>query len=70
MNLEEGEYIDIGKVLFAIVDEKNAWLEANLKETELTNIKVNQSAVFKPDAYPNNSWNAKVESISPTNLYS
>ena len=31
MNLEEGEYIDIGKVLFAIVDEKNAWLEANLK---------------------------------------
>ena len=65
MNLEEGEYIDIGKVLFAIVDEKNAWLEANLKETELTNIKVNQSAVFTPDAYPNNSWNAKVESISP-----
>ena len=65
MNLEEGEYIDIGKVLFAIVDEKNAWLEANLKETELTNIKVNQSAVFTPDAYPNNSWIAKVESISP-----
>ena len=65
MNLEEGEYIGIGKVLFAIVDEKNAWLEANLKETELTNIKVNQSAVFTPDAYPNNSWNAKVESISP-----
>ena len=65
MNLEEGEYIDIGKVLFAIVDEKNAWLEANLKETELTNIKVNQSAVFTPDAYPNNRWNAKVESISP-----
>ena len=65
MNLEEGEYIDIGKVLFAIVDEKNAWLEANLKETELTNIKVNQLAVFTPDAYPNNSWNAKVESISP-----
>ena len=65
MNLEEGEYIDVGKVLFAIVDEKNAWLEANLKETELTNIKVNQSAVFTPDAYPNNRWNAKVESISP-----
>ena len=65
MNLEEGEYIDVGKVLFAIVDEKNAWLEANLKETELTNIKVNQSAVFTPDAYPNNSWNAKIESISP-----
>ena len=65
MNLEEGEYIDIGKVLFAIVDEKNAWLEANLKETELTNIKVGQLAFFTPDTYPNSSWSALVESISP-----
>ena len=48
MNLEEGEYIDVGKILFAIVDEKKAWLEANLKETDLTNIKVGQSALFIP----------------------
>mgnify|MGYP001173029311 CR=1 FL=1 len=65
LNLEEGEYIDVGKILFAIVDEKKAWLEANLKETELTNIKVGQSAFFTPDTYPNSSWSAQVESISP-----
>ena len=65
MNLEEGEYIDVGKILFAIVDEKKAWLEANLKETDLTNIKVGQSALFIPDSYPNSKWNAQVESISP-----
>ena len=65
MNLEEGEYIDVGKILFAIVDEKKAWLEANLKETDLTNIKVGQSAQFIPDSYPNSTWNAQVESISP-----
>ena len=65
MNLEEGEYIDVGKILFAIVDEKKAWLEANLKETDLTNIKVGQSALFIPDSYPNSTWNAQVESISP-----
>ena len=65
LNLEEGEYIDVGKILFAIVDEKNAWLEANLKETDLTNIKVGQSAFFIPDTYPNSSWSAHVESISP-----
>ena len=65
LNLEEGEYIDVGKILFAIVAEKNAWLEANLKETDLTNIKVGQSAFFIPDTYPNSSWSAHVESISP-----
>ena len=65
MNLEEGEYIDVGKILFAIVDEKKAWLEANLKETDLTNIKVGQSALFIPDSYPNSKWKAQVESISP-----
>ena len=65
MKLEEGEYIDVGKILFAIVDEKKAWLEANLKETDLTNIKVGQSALFIPDSYPNSRWNAQVESISP-----
>ena len=65
LNLEEGEYIDVGKILFAIVAEKNAWLEANLKETDLTNIKVGQSALFTPDSFPNSEWNAQVESISP-----
>ena len=56
---------DVGKILFAIVDEKKAWLEANLKETDLTNIKVGQSALFIPDSFPNSEWNAQVESISP-----
>ena len=65
LSLEEGEYIDIGKILFAIVDEKNSWLEANLKETELTNIKEGQSAFFVPDAYPDSIWKASVQSISP-----
>ena len=65
LNLEKGEYIDVGKILFAIVDEKKSWLEANLKETDLTNVKVGQSAYFTPDAYPDRQWNAKVQSISP-----
>ena len=65
LNLEKGEYIDVGKILFAIVDEKKSWLEANLKETDLTNIKVGQSAYFIPDAYPDTKWNAQVQSISP-----
>ncbi len=65
MNIEEGEYINLGRVLFAIVDEKKAWVEANLKETELTHVKVGQSVTFIPDTFSKNIWNGKVESISP-----
>ena len=65
MNIEEGEYINLGRVLFAIVDEKKAWVEANLKETQLTNVKVGQSVTFIPDTFSKNIWNGKVESISP-----
>ena len=65
MNIEEGEYINLGRVLFAIVDEKKAWVEANLKETQLTHVKVGQSVTFIPDTFSKNIWNGKVESISP-----
>ena len=66
MNIEEGEYINLGRVLFAIVDEK-AWVEANLKETQLTHVKVGQSVTFIPDTFSKNMWNGNVESISPLN---
>ena len=65
MNMEVGEYIDVGDTLFSIVDKKRAWVEANLKETDLTNIEVGQTATFIADSYPSLKWNAKVESLSP-----
>ena len=65
MSIEKGEYINVGKILFAIVDEEKAWLEVNLKETDLTNVAIGQSAIFTPDSYPNVSWRGIVESLSP-----
>ena len=65
MNIEVGEYINLGRMLFAIVDEKKAWVEANLKETELTHVKVGQSVTFVPDTFSKNTWQGQVESISP-----
>ena len=65
MNIEIGEYINLGRMLFAIVDEKKAWVEANLKETELTYVKVGQSVTFVPDTFSKNTWQGQVESISP-----
>ena len=60
-----GEYISIGAPLFYIVDYKNIWIEANFKETDLENVKINQAALIEVDTYPGKKFNAKVISIAP-----
>ena len=65
MTLEAGEYIESGASLFAIVQTDAPWVEANLKETELTHIQPGQTATFFAEAYPDVQWTGKVVGISP-----
>jgi membrane fusion protein (multidrug efflux system) len=51
--------------LFNIVQEKNKWVVANFKETQLTKMKVGQAVTLKVDAYPDHEFKAKVASFSP-----
>jgi membrane fusion protein (multidrug efflux system) len=60
-----GEYINVGAPLFYIVDYKNTWIEANFKETDLQNVKINQAALIEVDTYPGKKFDAKVVSIAP-----
>jgi membrane fusion protein (multidrug efflux system) len=41
------------------------WVEANFKETDLTNVAVGQAAEVEVDTYPGRKWKAHVASISP-----
>jgi membrane fusion protein, multidrug efflux system len=59
-----GDYVKAGTPVFALVGTQ-PWIEANLKETELTHVAVGQSATFTVDAFPGYTWHAKVASISP-----
>lgn len=63
--LVSGEQITASKPLFAIVTDKAPWVDANYKETELTHVRVGQSATIELDTYPGVTWEAKVKSISP-----
>ena len=65
MYLEKGEYVEKRQKLFAIVNQSKLYLEANLKETQLSNIEVGQKATFVADTFPDLEWSAIVESISP-----
>lgn len=63
--LVPGEQITANKPLFAIVTDTAPWIDANFKETELTYVRVGQSASVQLDTYPGVSWKARVKSISP-----
>ncbi len=65
MTFQPGEHVEDSKPLFMLVNDRKTWIEANLKETELTHIKPGQSATFVADAYPDIEWTARVAGISP-----
>ncbi len=65
VKLLPGEQIKVATPIFAIVSESRPWVEANFKETELTYVRPGQSATVILDIYPDITWDAAVESISP-----
>ena len=60
-----GDYVSSGQALLAIVDEKNIWITVNLKETQMTNVRVGQPVAIKIDAYPHEKFRGTVQSIAP-----
>jgi len=64
LEIQPGDYVPEGKSLFALVSTSH-YVEANLKETELADVRPGQKAEVKVDAYPGDVWKATVASISP-----
>ena len=63
--LVAGEQITKAEPLMAIVTDTPPWVEANFKETELTHVRPGQTAKVTLDIYPDITWDAEVQSISP-----
>jgi membrane fusion protein (multidrug efflux system) len=63
--LVPGEQIRAAEPLFAIVTDVEPWVDANFKETELTHVRIGQRANITLDIYPEHTWEAEVQSISP-----
>ena len=54
-----------GAARFSLVDEGQLWVEANYKETQLTDMREGQAVTFTADAYPGVTWRARVSAIAP-----
>jgi membrane fusion protein (multidrug efflux system) len=65
IKLQLGEYVKSGEPMFSLVQVDAPWIEANLKETQLTHVRIGQEVSFVVDSYPDVEWHGKVASIAP-----
>jgi membrane fusion protein (multidrug efflux system) len=65
VNVQAGQYVQAGQSIFSIVMDKQVWVVANFKETQLDKMKIGQKVGVKVDAYPGREFEAKVTSFSP-----
>jgi membrane fusion protein, multidrug efflux system len=60
--VQEGQLVQPDQALMAIT-QKDLWVIANFKETQLEGIKIGQSVEIKIDAYPSMTFKGKVDSF-------
>ncbi|MBI1216384.1 MAG: HlyD family efflux transporter periplasmic adaptor subunit [Alphaproteobacteria bacterium] len=60
-----GDYANAGVPVMSMVASADTWIEANYKETQLTDVKPGQKVDIAVDTYPGHEWTGVVESISP-----
>jgi multidrug resistance efflux pump len=72
VNVEAGDYADVGVPLLAFVDSTSFWVAGYFMETQLRHIRIGDPAVITLMAHPNQPLTGEVESfgraISPPNI--
>jgi membrane fusion protein (multidrug efflux system) len=60
-----GQFVNIGTQVIAVVPLPNIWVIANYKETQMTNVRLNDPARVRVDAFPDLRLTGHVDSWSP-----
>jgi membrane fusion protein (multidrug efflux system) len=63
--LEPGMFLPASTAAFNLVDTDQFWVEAQPKETELTDVRPGEPATITVDTYPGREWRGTVASIAP-----
>lgn len=64
-NLPVGRYLQPAQAAFSLVATDHVWIEANLKETELTFLKSGDPVEIEIDTYPHVQWTGRVSDVGP-----
>ena len=62
--LEPGQYVPAGQTISYLVRNKDKWITANYKETQIANIYIGQQVRVKVDAVPGKTFHGEVTAIS------
>ncbi|HUQ11216.1 MAG TPA: HlyD family secretion protein [Steroidobacteraceae bacterium] len=63
-DIRPGTMVQAGVPVFTIIDDREFWVDANFKETELERVKPGQSATIEVDMYPGHDFRGEVQSLS------
>ena len=64
-NIQLGRFVTAGTPILSVIDDAAPWVDANPKETDLTNVRVGQKVALDVDAFPDIDFHGTVSSISP-----
>lgn len=64
-SVNQGDLVSPGRPVMTLVQADGLWVDANLKETELTHVRVGQPVEVHFDVYPGVTYAGSVESIAP-----
>jgi len=62
--LQPGNTVTPGTPLFVVISDREFWVDANFKETQLKEIRPGQHAEIRSDVYPDHVFHGVVQSVS------
>jgi len=65
IDIQPGQLVQPGQSLFYIINNTEAWVVANFKETQLNKMVTGQKVTIKVDAYPDYDFKGTLTSFSP-----
>lgn len=63
LNISVGTFVTAGNPLFAFIDTSRWWVQANLKETQLSKVKMGDKVDFTLRMYPNKRFHGVIENM-------
>ncbi|WP_458759282.1 HlyD family secretion protein [Afipia sp. TerB] len=63
--IQLGRFVAAGTPVFSIIDDGAPWVDANLKESDLTYVAAGQPVTMEVDAFPDHTFKGTVGSLSP-----
>jgi membrane fusion protein (multidrug efflux system) len=64
-NIQLGRFVTAGTPLFSVIDDATPWVDANPKETDITDLRVDQKVDIAVDSFPGRTFHGRVASVSP-----